>query len=664
MTLRPLAAALITAGMFLAAAAQARPQTTPMPTEAMTSYPALSSMRLSPDGKHLAAIVSEGENRVISVWRTEALNETPRRIALGGAALRKNVRFVQVDWIARDRLFIVADQPFTFSSGPEGKGYTALAFVSNIDGSGWAEPLAGPRARSDLERFADKFFDIRIIDDLPNDPDHVLIEQSSLDASIIYRVNAYTGRTERVLQVADDESVLPIVDNEGDPRVKRFARFEDGDWEIGYRILNEANGQWEEHPALMARAGNRTLMDALAFDPENNDILIVRSNKDGNFAAIYGYSVSRKAFVETMFAHPNFDATGVVMARDANLAPTHIAGFNYWGPVENTVWVDPEYEALYKGVQARLPGQNLGISAERPGGVRLVSASSSRHPPNWWLLRNGTLTPIGTAVPSVNPNTLADTQFITYRARDGMEIPGFLTLPKGWTRADGPLPTIIQPHGGPWSRNDADWRGNDVGVAQYFASRGFAVLEPQYRGSEGFGDKLWKAGDGQWGMAMQDDKDDGLKHLVDQGIADPAKAIIYGFSYGGFAAIAATVRPNSPYRCAISGAGVSSLERIRGEWGETRLQRRFQGRTVNGMDPLQNADKANIPILMYHGDRDETAATMWHSQQFAAALAARGKPHELHIIKDFPHGGGTPSMLRQELSLVENFVRNTCGITY
>jgi dienelactone hydrolase len=571
--------------------------------------------------------------------------------------------FQQVSWIANDRLFIFANQPVIYDAGPEGRGYTGLAFVSNIDGSGWTEPLAGPRARSDLERFANKFLDINILDDLPNDPDHVLVSQSSLDSTIVYKVNVYNGRADRVLQVAEDELILGVVDNEGDPRVKQFAKFENNEWQIGYRILNEANGAWEEHPKLSYLAVNRTIMDVLAFDPENNDILIVRSNKDGNFAAIYGYSLSKREFVETMFSHPNFDATGVNFTRDANLAPKAIAGFNYWGPVENTVWIDPEYEALEKALQARFPGQNLTIGAAR-GGLRLVVASSSRHPPSWWLLRNGRdLTPLGSAIPQVNPSTLADTQFITYRARDGLEIPGFLTLPKGWTKADGPLPVIIQPHGGPWSRNDGDWGGRDVGVGQYFASRGFAVLEPQFRGSEGFGDKLWKAGDMQWGMAMQDDKDDGLAYLVSQGIADPSRAIIYGFSYGGFAAIAATVRPNSPYRCAISGAGVSSLERIRQLWGDNRIQRRLQGRTVRGMDPLENAAKANIPILLYHGDRDQTA-TIWHSERFAEALTAAGKPHEFVIIKDYAHGGGTPAMQRQEYSVVENFIKNTCKIDY
>ena len=196
-----------------------------------------------------------------------------------------------------------------------------------------------------------------------------------------------------------------------------------------------------------------------------------------------------------------------------------------------------------------------------------------------------------------------------------------------------------------------------------FASRGFAVLQPQFRGSIGFGNRLWRAGDGEWGRKMQDDKDDGLAWLVREGIADPQRAIIYGFSYGGFAAMAASVRPNSPYRCAISGAGVSSLQRLGSLWRENRVQRQYQGVTVRGMDPLEHASEASIPILLYHGDRDQTA-TLWHSERFAAALRGANKPHQFVVIEDMPHGALTPVMMRREHELVEAYIRGPCGITY
>lgn len=656
-------AAAVLAGAAAAPAALAAPATTPIPLEAMVADPALSQMQLSPTGEYVAALVGQsGGDPVVSVWRTDSLATPPKRIAIGGAAARKKVRFAQFFWVADDRLMMIAQQPLTTGAGAGNKGYTAIAFIANPDGSNWTEPLAS-RPKSELEAFADKFLRIGVLDLLPKDKRNVLVTNSTLDGQYVYKLDVYTGRGEKVMQVAEDEDIMPVVDAEGRPRVKQFAELRDGEWTIGYRILNPANGAWEEHPALSFKAKQRRQISIRDFDPENPDLLVVVDNEGSNLAAVKGYSLSKRAFVETMFSHPKYEASGPLIGVDADGAPAKIIGFRYLADVERPVYSDPTYDALYKTISARFPTQNVSIGPKR-GRHRIVVTESSRHPPGYWLLTDEkTLASLGPSRPGIDPNTLADTQLVYYPARDGLEIPGFLTLPKGWKKGDAPLPVIIQPHGGPWSRNDAGWGGGDIPVTQYFASRGFAVLQPQFRGSEGFGDMLWKAGDEQWGLAMQDDKDDGLKWLVDQGIADPKRAVMYGFSYGGFAAFAATVRPNPPYRCAISGAGVSSLQRLGTLWSDNPVQRRYQGWTLKGMDPLENAEKASIPILMYHGDRDQTA-TIWHSERFAAALRAAGKPHDFVVIADMAHGASTPDMARQEFTVVENYLKGTCGIAY
>ncbi|MBU6374161.1 MAG: prolyl oligopeptidase family serine peptidase [Alphaproteobacteria bacterium] len=643
--------------------AAATPQTKPIPLEAMAADPALSQMQLSPTGEYIAAIVGQpGADPVVSVWRTDALSAPPKRIAIGGAAARKKVRFAQFFWVADDRIMMIARQPLTTGAGAESKGYTAIAFIANPDGSNWIEPLAS-RPKSELEAFANKFLRIGVLDLLPNDKRNILVTNSTLDGEYVYKLDVYTGRGEKVMQVAEDEDILGVVDAEGRPRVKQFAELRDGDWTIGYRILDPATGAWNEHPALSFKARQRRLVSIQAFDPENPDLLIVTDNENANLPVVKGYSLSKRAFVETMFSHPKYEAAGPLIDVDAQGAPKKIVGFTYLADVPRPVFSDPAYDALYKTLSAKFPTQQISIGPKR-GKHRIVVTESSRHPPGYWLLTNDTsLASLGPSRPGIDPNTLADTQLVYYKARDGLEIPAFLTLPKGWTKGDAPLPVIIQPHGGPWSRNTADWGGGDIPVTQYFASRGFAVLQPQFRGSEGFGDKLWKAGDEQWGLAMQDDKDDGLKWLVDQGIADPKRAVMYGFSYGGFAAFAAVVRPNPPYRCAISGAGVSSLQRLGTLWSDNPVQRRYQGWTLKGMDPLENVEKASIPILIYHGDRDQTA-TIWHSERFAAALKAAGKPHEFVVISDMAHGASTPDMARQEFTIVENYLKGPCGISY
>jgi dipeptidyl aminopeptidase/acylaminoacyl peptidase len=652
------------AALFVASGAQAQPQArTPIPIEAMARYPFLSQVQLSPDGRHLAALTSlDGEERSISIWKTDALDQNPVRFGVSGTAARNRVQFAEIEWVSNDRILVLMIQPVNLAPGPEGRFYTGIARIVNLDGSQWIEPLAQGRARSELEELVDKFLNISLLNQLPRDPQHVLMTQQTLDAAYVYRVNVYTGRGERVAQVGEDEAATDIVDREGRLRAKQFARFRDGDWIIGYEIFDPQTGRWEEHPSLSFAARTRRNLRVAGFDPADQDILVVFDDEGQTFTYARGYSVSRRAFTETLFQDPRHDVANVILDR-ANDDPTRIVGFTYLAEVERPYWTDGAYRALHEGVQAQLRGLNVEIGS-RKGRFRVVQASSSRQPPAYFLLEEDRrLVPLGASLRDIPSNSLAATELVHYEARDGLRIPAFLTLPFGWRRGDPPLPVIVQPHGGPWSRNDASWGGGDLPVTQFFASRGFAVLQPQFRGSIGFGNRLWRAGDGEWGRKMQDDKDDGLAWLVREGFADPQRAIIYGFSYGGFAAMAASVRPNSPYRCAISGAGVSSLQRLGSLWRENRVQRQYQGVTVRGMDPLEHASEASIPILLYHGDRDQTA-TLWHSERFAAALRGANKPHQFVVIEDMPHGALTPVMKRREHELVEAYIRGPCGITY
>ncbi len=195
----------------------------------------------------------------------------------------------------------------------------------------------------------------------------------------------------------------------------------------------------------------------------------------------------------------------------------------------------------------------------------------------------------------------------------------------------------------------------------FLTSRGYAVLRPQYRGSSGLGRKLWLAGDREWGKTMEDDKDDGARWLVKQGIADPDRLVIFGYSYGGFAAAAAVVRPQSPYRCAIAGAPVTDLKRLGNNWSENRLQRFLQGETVKGMDPMENTERARIPVLLYVGDRDVRTPS-WHAKNFYNAVKDR-VPARFELIPDQPHQ--LPWYYRHHkktLGLIEDFLDEGCGL--
>jgi dipeptidyl aminopeptidase/acylaminoacyl peptidase len=319
------------------------------------------------------------------------------------------------------------------------------------------------------------------------------------------------------------------------------------------------------------------------------------------------------------------------------------------------VLADPYWGPIQRGLEKHFADRNVTITSRRKKlGRAIIEVSGASWPTEYYVLLGGKeLRLIGRSRPAMNPATFGQAKLVRYKARDGLQIPAFVTYPSGYVKGQR-VPLVVIPHGGPWGRDYLDW--DSSGWPQFLATRGYAVLQPQFRGSTGWGMSLWTAGDEQWGLKMQDDNDDGAAWLVAEGVADPQRIAIFGYSYGGFAAMAAVVRPGGPYKCAISGAGVSDLSRIGFLTSENRVQREVQGWTVKGMDPLRNVDKASIPILLYHGDRDRQADTL-HSRDFYAAMRAAGKDVEYHEIKDMWHQlPWWPEWHRQSLGLIESYL--------
>src|SRR5262249_16760101 len=154
----------------------------------------------------------------------------------------------------------------------------------------------------------------------------------------------------------------------------------------------------------------------------------------------------------------------------------------------------------------------------------------------------------------------------------------------------------------PWGRDELDW--DFSGWTQYFAARGYAVIQPQFRGSEGWGQKLWRAGDAEWGQKMQDDDVDAAKWMIAQGIAPPNGIPLPGYSYGGYTGFVAGIKPEGVFQCSIAGAGVAEIDDFRGETNQSQFEREFQRPTIAGFDPMAHAAEVSVPMLIYHGTRD------------------------------------------------------------
>jgi dipeptidyl aminopeptidase/acylaminoacyl peptidase len=268
---------------------------------------------------------------------------------------------------------------------------------------------------------------------------------------------------------------------------------------------------------------------------------------------------------------------------------------------------------------------------------------------------------IGPQYAGLQASDIAPTRAVTYRAADGMELSGYLTLPRG--KAEKGLPLVVLPHGGPASRDTPgfDW------WAQAIVSRGYAVLQVNFRGSSGFGRAFQEAGYGQWGRKMQTDLSDGVRWLAGQGVIDPKRVCIVGASYGGYAALAGATLDPEPYRCAASVAGPSDLRKMvaysrsRGGQLSLRYWTRFMGAEdlrdpiLSQISPALQVEKVKIPVLLVHG-RDDTVIPLEQSQFMAEALRKAGKPVELVVLKGDDHGLSRGETRLQMLQSVVSFL--------
>jgi dipeptidyl aminopeptidase/acylaminoacyl peptidase len=643
----------------------------PIAAEDFARIANISSVSLSPDGHMLVAIIakpgSNNEDSALATWDLDNLSAGPVVTPSGD-----KMKFIAAAALKAGGVWVLGRQEWTGRLGGCGEGretgasrtFVTKPFITDQRQTEFNPAFATGGLTVGVNQDTERCFEIAgttsLAAMLPLDPENVIVQRVNLETlrGDYYRYNLRTHLAQVVFREAG-ASVSFINPRDGEILVRQRQQAIGDDYDVSIEIRNPQTGDFEVQPALTHRLADRYTLDFLGID-EATGQFYVSTDKFSDKAEIYMYDPRAGAFsAQPALAHPQYSVVGIVLGEhpsDFN----KLLGFVYSGPERTTFWVDPQMRAIQDGLDAIYPGLHVSILDFNDDRSRvLYETSSGANPPTYYLLRNRhEAVLIGASRPWLDTANMRKPDFITYAARDGMQITGVLTLPAGWSKADGPLPAIVLPHGGPWARDYVDWDAS--GWPQFLASRGYAVLQPNYRGSEELGRRLWLAGDAQWGLAMSDDNDDAAAWLVSQGVAAPDRIAIFGYSYGGFAAIAATVRPHSPYQCAVAGAGVSALTRLGNSWSEDRQQRIYQGRTVAGMDPSHHVDDANIPILLFYGDRDVRVPT-FHSQEFYNAVRSK-VPAELVVIPDMPHSlPWYPRHFRTMLGALENYLKNDCG---
>lgn len=358
----------------------------------------------------------------------------------------------------------------------------------------------------------------------------------------------------------------------------------------------------------------------VGFTEDPNVILINDLNEHGR-TALYKFDMVKSEVVGTVFSHEKYDVSRAMFEDGTD----RLIGVAYMADEPVLVYFDEKEKEDQAGLDRGFPGLRAHIvSRSLDGDKAIARTESASSPPQYHYmdLANGKYVDLGSAYPQLKGLTLSETRPISYAARDGLQIDGYLTAPKGSDARN--LPLVVHPHGGPASRDSLRY---DYWV-QYFASRGWAVLQMNFRGSTGYGDALKSAGDHEWGRAMQDDITDGVRWAIDQGFADPARICIVGASYGGYAALQGAASTPELYRCIVALNGVSDIKGLISDekyYTNFMFSRDYLSQDDPGaVSPANHAEKVVAPVLVAYSTKDRNVKYD-QSTGMIAALRRAGK---------------------------------------
>ncbi|MBL8275419.1 MAG: S9 family peptidase [Pelomonas sp.] len=617
--------------LLLAAAAA---QATPPSIEDFQRPPAFSGPVLSPDGRHIAAIVNpDGKTTALAVIATDKPGEATPLKAFGQADIRS------VHWIDNERL------AFTVRPRVDGEGRAIGAGLWTLDRQGgslrqWVNPSTrGSREDTpQVKRALDANWSLFQAPDVARPGELVLRHyvpnvQRELSYVELARLDPSTGERKLLTEGAPDHVMDWVLDAAGNPAFA-FSSNGRGGSLVHWRTPEGRWAVWHE------QADDEPYRRPLAIDRAGRPYLLV--NENGRMALHRADNLAPDA-PTTRLAGSTVYSLWPRLLRDAD--SDDLLGVQFDADVPQTAWFAPALAGAQAEIDRRLPGAANLISCLRCLAVPtvLVTSFSDRRPVRYFLFNRetGQLTGLAASMPWMpegRPRQVASTA-----ARDGLRLPLIVTHPAQPT--PGPAPTVLLVHGGPWVRgNHWPWQPEP----QFYASRGYLVLEVDYRGSTGYGVRHERAGDKQWGLKMQDDLDDAVAWAVKQGLTDPKRVCIVGASYGGYAALIGLSR--GQMACAVASLAPTDLTKLTSRhWSDARVEtlayslpRRLGDPVVDAAQlkassPIQRIDQLQGPLLMLYGALD-TRVPLAHGTELRDALTAAGRPPEFVAYPNEGHG--------------------------
>ncbi len=608
--------------------------------------PQYAAVRLSPDGRHLA--VSTPVNGRLNLAVVDL--QTRKGTALTNFG---DFDVLGTTWVGNDRLVFTLGQ-FNSPTGPgqyEGGGL----FVVSREGGDLkqlSQTVREFRQRGDnVYRGYD--FGRRI----PGNSNEIIVTGNlrSADAEDVYRMDLRTGRTTVVSEDRPPRTSGWILDANLVPRVVRSWVKDTSTYLIFYRAA--AGGPWKEIGKIDETGKSSFIPLGILTD---NKTLLVAANPGRDTMAVYKYDPEAGKLGDVVAQHPRFDmgadaegerVPGVVLEPDTD----RLIGYRVAADRPQTVWIDEKAARTQALVDRALPA-HVNSFTRFPNSTRLlVSSFSDVSPARYYLLdeEKKTLEELFASNPSLDSSKLVEMRPFVLKTRDGLEIPSYYFLPKSYQPGQK-LPTVVHIHGGPHARADGWGTGFGYREAEVLASRGYAVVLPNFRITPGFGAKIYTQGFGTIGRQMSEDHEDAARWAVTQGFADPQRMCISGASYGSYAALRALAKTPDLFKCGVAGLIVADLEmQLTSTFGDTAYNpagvefwKQIIGKDAKGdiayreTSPVYMADRIKAPVFLYAG-ADDVRTPIEQANAMARALSRAGNPpKEFLVKKEEGHGYG------------------------
>ena len=580
-----------------------------IPLEDFFRNPEMSSFQLSPNGEYISYMKPwEDGNRMMNVYVSKINSD--EEIRLTSASKRSLYGY---GWLNDERIAYVQDQ---------GGDENIHIYAVDIDG------------KNDIDLTPFENIQARITDDLEDDPNYILVSINKRNERIhdVYRLNVNTGEMEMIAENPGNISGW-MTDNSGKLRI---ATTSDG---VNSSLLYRDKESDKFRTILTTNFKESVSPLYFTFDDQE---LYVSSNRGRDKSAIYKFDLNEAKEYELIFEHDQVDVYGLMRSKKRK----KITGVSYTTDKRQTHFFDDWRENLQMKLETKLKGVEVAISdlsKDESKAIIITYSDRSRGTYYFYDIEKDNLKKLADLSPWLKEEAMAFMKPISYKSRDGLIIPGYLTLPLNYKEGNK-IPVVVNPHGGPWARDN--W-GFDSQV-QFLANRGYAVLQMNFRGSVGYGREFWEISFKQWGKTMQDDITDGVNWLIDEGIADPDRIGIYGASYGGYATLAGLAFTPDLYACGVDYVGVSNiftlLETLPPYW---ELGRQMMYEMIGNPEteqellreasPLFHIDNIKAPLFVAQGANDPRVKQA-ESDQIVEALKLKGIDVPYMLKEDEGHG--------------------------